>query len=202
MAWRGKPNRVVARRMGHKSNKLLAERVASLPVPAKTWPKWVISGGGAGFLRPAPGSWGTAVPAGLFFWALAEKGEMEGIWLALLGFGLVASILLIIYGKWAAAYFREPDPGTCVLDEYAGFAVTVAWVPLPIWCADHGVWGVFLFTAGLYIVFRLTDTMKIWLANWLERLPWGWGILCDDLAAGVQANLVAQCVVRMWMMHR
>ena len=186
--------------MGHKSNKLLAERIDALPRPTNRWPRWVVSGGGAGFLRPAPGSWGTAVPAALFWWMLIVgigDGARTGI---ILGFGLVASILLIAWGKWAAAYFREPDPGTCVLDEYAGFAVTDAFVPAPPWFISQGVWGLFLFTAALYVLFRATDTLKIPPSNYLERLPWGWGILCDDLMAGLQANLVAQVVVRMWLL--
>jgi phosphatidylglycerophosphatase A len=188
--------------LGHKSNKALADRVASLPTPAQRWPRWIVSGGGPGFLRPAPGSWGTALPAGLFWLALCQGMQDPRRSLAFLAFGLVASVLLIAYGKWAAAYYREPDPGTVVLDEYAGFAVTAAFVPVPPWCVDHGTWGLFLFTAGLYILFRATDTLKIPPANYLERLPWGWGILCDDLAAGVQANLIAQLVVRMWLIPR
>jgi phosphatidylglycerophosphatase A len=188
--------------MGNKSNKALAERVAALPVPPNKWPRWIISGGGVGFLRPAPGSWGTVVPAALLWWFLClglSPALRTGI---LLAFGLVASILLIAYGKWAAAYFRQPDPGTCILDEYAGFALTAAFVPVPPWCQQHGTWGFSAFVAGLYILFRLTDTLKIPPANWLERLPWGWGILLDDLAAGLQANLAAQLVVRLWLMHR
>jgi phosphatidylglycerophosphatase A len=117
----------------------------------------------------------------------------------LLGFGVIASCLLIMYGKWAAAYFREPDPGQCILDEYAGFPVAAAFVPMPSWCSTHGMWGAFVFVAGIYVLFRLTDTLKLPPANWLERLPWGWGILCDDLAAGVQANLVAQGIIWMWL---
>jgi phosphatidylglycerophosphatase A len=105
----------------------------------------------------------------------------------------------VIYGKWAAAYYREPDPGTVVLDEYAGFALTVAGVPVPAWCVSHGALGTFLFVAGLYVIFRATDTLKLPPANWLEKLPWGWGVLLDDLAAGVQANVIAQVVVRFAM---
>ena len=185
--------------MGHASNRLLAQRVEALPRPRNSWPRWVVSGGGAGFLRPAPGSWGTAVPAALFWLALCAGVPEPPRTAIFLGFGLIASGLLVAYGKWAAAYYREPDPGTCVLDEYAGFAVTIAFVPPPAWCAEHGVWGWFIFTAGLYILFRATDTLKLPPANWLERLPWGWGILCDDLASGVQANLIAQLIVRMWL---
>ncbi len=187
------------RTMGHKSNKLLADRITALPRPANAWPKWIISGGGLGFLRPAPGSWGTALPAALFFLALYGGLAERTRTLLMLALGLLASILLIAYGKWAAAYFREPDPGQCVLDEYAGFAVTIALVPIPPWCVSHGTGGLFLFTAALYMLFRLTDTLKLPPANYLERLPWGWGILCDDLAAGIQANLIAQLVIRLWL---
>jgi phosphatidylglycerophosphatase A len=185
--------------MGSKSNQALADRVAALAVPPHRWPRWIVSGGGVGYLRPAPGSWGTAVPAALL-WCLLSVG-LDQTWRTaiLLAFGLLASILLILFGKWAAAYFRQADPGTCILDEYAGFAVTAALVPVPIWCHQQGLWGLFAFVAGLYILFRLADTLKIPPVNWLERLPWGWGILCDDLAAGVQANLIAQLIVRLWL---
>jgi phosphatidylglycerophosphatase A len=186
--------------MGHRSNKELAARVESLPFPGQRWPRWIISGGGAGFLRPAPGSWGTAVPAALYWWALiAGVSDLARTWAFLL-FGVVASVLLVAYGRWAAAYYREPDPGTVVLDEYAGFALTIAFLPVPAWFTAHGAMGLFLFTSGLYILFRLTDTLKLPPANYLERLPWGWGVLCDDLAAGVQANLVAQVIVRVWLL--
>jgi phosphatidylglycerophosphatase A len=185
--------------MGSKSNQALAARVSALPVPANSWPKWIVSGGGVGFLRPAPGSWGTVPPAALLWWFLCLGMGAASRTAILLGFGLIAAVLMVLFGKWAAAYYRQPDPGTCILDEYAGFAVTAALVPVPTWCQQHGVWGLFAFVAGLFILFRLTDTTKIPPANWLERLPWGWGILCDDLAAGLQANLVAQVIVRFWL---
>jgi phosphatidylglycerophosphatase A len=183
--------------MGHKSNKALAERIDALPRPTATWPKWIVTGGGVGFLRPAPGSWGTVPPAILFLaLLLAGVSDPQRSFL-LLAFGAIASVLLILYGKWAAAYFRQPDPGSVILDEYAGFAVTIAFVPIPEWCISHGNLGLFLFTAALYILFRATDSLKIPPSNYLERLPWGWGILCDDLCAGLQANLIAQLLIRL-----
>ncbi len=101
---------------------------------------------------------------------------------------------LIYFGKWACAYFQKVDPGSVVLDEFTGFWIAAAFVPVPDRFA-HGWWHTWLFTAGLYIIFRFTDTLKIPPANLLERLPWGWGILLDDVAAGIQANIIAQIIV-------
>jgi phosphatidylglycerophosphatase A len=181
--------------MGHKSNKALAARIDALPRPTTTWQKWIVTGGGVGFLRPAPGSWGTVPPAILYLLALWAGWEDPGRTFAFLGFAMIAGGLLIAYGKWAAAYFREPDPGSVILDEYAGFAVTVAFISPPVWFIAHGTLGLFLFTAALYIIFRATDSLKIPPSNYLEKLPWGWGVLCDDLSAGVQANLLARLLL-------
>jgi len=184
--------------MGHHSNIALADRIAALPRPTASWPKWIVTGGGVGFLRPAPGSWGTVPPAILFLFFLWQNFPDPWRSLVFIAYGLLASVLLVAYGKWAAAWFRQPDPGSVILDEYAGFAVTILFMPIPPWCIAHGLLGLFLFTAALYILFRATDTLKLPPANYLERLPWGWGILCDDLAAGLQANLLAQLVIRLW----
>jgi phosphatidylglycerophosphatase A len=181
--------------MGHRSNQVLAQRVAALPRVPSSWRKWVVTGGGMGFLRPAPGSWGTAPPAAIYWLFLATHFAEPGRSGFFVGLLLLASGLLIAYGKWAAAYFRKPDPGPVILDEYAGFAVTVLAMPVPAICGDNPG-RLFLFVAALYILFRLTDTLKIPPSNLLERLPWGWGILCDDLSAGIQANLIAQIVLR------
>src|SRR5437870_3838243 len=116
--------------MGHHSNQQYAAKVAALPKPEQTWPKWIVTGGGVGFLRPAPGSWGTIPPA-MLYWILLMNGV--GIVprsLIMLAFAAVAGVLLIAYGKWACAYFQKIDPGSVVLDEYVGFSVAVAFVPI------------------------------------------------------------------------
>jgi len=182
--------------MGHHSNEAYAAKVAGLPRPTNSWPRWVVSGGGLGLLRPAPGSWGTVGPAALYWLALLYGlgDPWRSIW-CLVG-AIITGVLLIYYGKWACAYFQKVDPGSVVLDEFSGFWITAAFVPVPE-RFSHGFWPTWLFTAGLYILFRLTDTLKIPPARQLEGLPWGWGILLDDVAAGLQANLVAQIIVRL-----
>ncbi len=181
--------------MGHHSNEAYAAKVAGLPRPTNTWPRWVVSGGGLGLLRPAPGSWGTLGPAGLYWVAIAcgFRDPLRSV--VFLAAAVVTGALLIYFGKWACAYFQKIDPGSVVLDEFSGFWIAAAFVPVPA-RFGNGWWNTWLFTAGLYILFRLTDTLKIPPGRQLERLPWGWGILLDDVAAGIQANLVAQIIVR------
>ncbi|MEI8194700.1 MAG: phosphatidylglycerophosphatase A [Phycisphaerae bacterium] len=185
--------------MGHHSNTLYAAKLAGMPRPANTWPRWIVTGGGLGFLKPAPGSWGTVGPA-LTYWLLLYY-QFPDPWRSglLLAGALAASILLVAFGPWACAYFQKIDPGQVVLDEFAGFWIAGAFVKVPASLA-HGAGTTWLFTAGLFILFRLTDTLKIPPANYLERLPWGWGILLDDIAAGVQANLLAWVLI--WAIWR
>jgi len=174
-----------------------------LPRPTNSWPRWVVTGGGLGLLRPAPGSWGTLGPAAVY--VLARYLGMPDPWLSflLLVLALVAGALLVRLGPWACAYFQKMDPGQVVLDEYAGFWITVAFLPVPAWAKWASTGGLlqlqpWIFVGGLYILFRLTDTLKLPPARQLERLPFGWGILLDDVASGVQANLLARGIL--WLL--
>jgi phosphatidylglycerophosphatase A len=49
---------------------------------------------------------------------------------------------------------------------------------------------------AIFVSFRLFDIAKLAPAKQLEKLPYGWGILLDDLAAAVYANIVCQMVLR------
>jgi phosphatidylglycerophosphatase A len=49
----------------------------------------------------------------------------------------------------------------------------------------------------VFVAFRIFDIAKPWPASRLERLPNGWGILADDLAAAVYANLICQLLLRL-----
>jgi phosphatidylglycerophosphatase A len=49
-----------------------------------------------------------------------------------------------------------------------------------------------------FLAFRLLDIIKPWPARGLQRVPGGWGILIDDLIAGLYAAAVTQLAVR-WM---
>src|SRR5690242_1518338 len=134
--------------MGHRSNTLFAEKVAGLARPTNRWPAWVVTGGGLGFLRPAPGSWGTVGPA-LVYWLLIASGVPDPLRsLVLLAGAVLAGVLLIKYGVWACAYFQKIDPGQVVLDEFAGFWIACAFVPVPQ-RLGHGALNTWFVTAGI-----------------------------------------------------
>jgi len=95
---------------------------------------------------------------------------------------LVLAAIGISIGRWAQEYYKQRDPHEFVLDEVAGQLVSViAVTPLVMALAP---WKVVL--AG-FLFFRIFDVLKLFPAGRAELLPGGWGIVTDDLVAGVQA---------------
>ena len=79
------------------------------------------------------------------------------------------------------------DPSEVVVDEVAGFLVTMTFIaPTVATCA-----------AGFFL-FRALDVLKPWPASAAERLPGGWGIMADDLICGVIANLILHAGLWLW----
>ena len=143
---------------------------------------------GAGLGKPGPGTWGSV--AAVLLWAAAGIGfhGSPQILLILLLAGIVLSIVLGVPAATIAA--RESgrhDPGFVVIDEVAGQWITLLFSP-----ADwrHGLIAL--------ILFRLFDITKPFPIRRLERLPEGWGIVFDDVAAGLYALGVAS-LLRLWI---
>ena len=76
--------------------------------------------------------------------------------------------------------FGRIDPGQVVIDEVAGQIITFLATPRVTW---KGL------LAG-FIIFRLFDIVKPFPARRAERFPGGWGIMMDDLIAGLYSLLV------------
>jgi phosphatidylglycerophosphatase A len=135
--------------------------------------------GYVGFAPVAPGTVGSA--AALVLFVPLRRAAAPGLELA-------AAVVLFLAGVWAAriaeASLGVEDPGPVVIDEVVGMLVSLLWVPAS-WAA----------CLAAFAAFRLFDIVKPWPANRLERLPGGWGIMADDLMAGVYANLAVQLLV-------
>jgi phosphatidylglycerophosphatase A len=99
-----------------------------------------------------------------------------------------AIVLLTVIGVWSAGLTEKAvgkkDPGIVVIDEVAGIMVAFFMVPLS--------WPVLL--SGFFL-FRAFDMFKIYPCNKLEEQGGGWGIMADDLFAGLYTNLVLQLAI-------
>jgi len=147
---------------------------------------------GSGYLPIAPGTWGSAA-ALIVFAAVYAISPHPICWngsVALLT--LAACIGSVACGPWAVDHFGKKDPKPFVLDEVAG--QWVAMIALPL--AD--VRTALVAMAVQFLLFRALDVIKPTPARRLEALPHGWGILLDDLASGVYANLIGQAFFR-WL---
>ncbi len=133
---------------------------------------------GSGRAPFAPGTAGTLVAVPLALWARHALPD----W----GFLAVTAGISLI-GLWASGVTAHVlglrDPGVVVIDEVAGYFVTLLFLPATLWA--HA-WRV---VALGFFLFRVMDVLKPQPARWAERLPGGWGIMTDDLIAGVYANL-------------
>ncbi|MBF0614237.1 MAG: phosphatidylglycerophosphatase A [Magnetococcales bacterium] len=134
---------------------------------------------GAGRLPKAPGTWGTlaAVPLA---WLCQMFGDavLAGVFILITGVGVWSAQVVV-------EVLKRKDPSEVVIDEVAGFLLTMMIAP-------RG-WG---WMVGGFLLFRLFDIWKPWPVHALERLPGGWGVMADDLAAGVWAGLCLLLIAR------
>lgn len=157
--------------------------------------RWIVTLFGAGLVPVAPGTAGSLAAAAALFglYALIGQGQAVsyGLWqMCLVVVLLIFSVLTVALGGWADPLFGRKDPGSFVLDEAAGICLT--WAALPVFAIGQEVW----VTLAVFVAFRVFDILKPWPAKQLERLSAGWGILMDDLAAGVYANIACQILLR------
>jgi phosphatidylglycerophosphatase A len=159
----------------------------------------------------------TGFYTGYIPWASGTFGSLVGLLLLLIPGaatgGIFASLLVLGFGVGvytagrvaeaegnrltrtaavAKAIFQpgdhaHPDPSIVVIDEIVGM-----WVSL----AGIGVGPAPFITA--FMLFRLFDVLKPEPARSLERLPGGWGIMLDDVVAGVYANAGTRVVLFLW----
>ena len=134
------------------------------------------TGFGLGLLPRAPGTWGTLLGVAL----AGGAGALPGTHVVLLALVLVLFFAGAHLARWAAAETRRADPPSFVLDEVVGYLAAVLWLPV----ADRP----WLVLGGAFVLFRVLDIAKPWPIGRLERAPGGWGVMLDDLAAGLIAN--------------
>jgi len=145
------------------------------------------TGFGAGRSPEAPGTIGTLV--GLILYLLFVP-KISAFWQLVV---VVVAIAVAIYvSGWMAEAHNEKDPSIVVADEIVGLFVTYLWLPLAF---DSGRPAWSLLIVG-FLLFRIFDIWKLWPIRKLETLPGGFGIVLDDVLAGVYANIILQIWAR------
>jgi phosphatidylglycerophosphatase A len=134
------------------------------------------TGCGSGFVPVAPGTAGTAAGVVLFF-------ILSPLSLSLYLLTTVAFIFIAIWNAHQAAFYLQvKDPPQVVIDEIAGYLVTMASFPFTL-----------PYVAAGFIIFRVFDIIKPYPAGWIDRkVAGGYGIVLDDVAAGIYANIALQ----------
>ncbi|MCI0752847.1 phosphatidylglycerophosphatase A family protein [Teichococcus vastitatis] len=147
---------------------------AAPPVaPAALLPRLLASMGGIGFVRPAPGTWGSALVL-----PVAVAGPEAC---------LMLSAVLTLLGWWALERLpdRHADPSWVVIDEGAGQSLALA--ALPLGAGPAGL-------ALAFLLFRLFDITKPGPVGWADRRKGTAGVMLDDLFAGGMAAAVILAV--------
>jgi phosphatidylglycerophosphatase A len=145
------------------------------PSAVETLAAAIATGFGSGLSPFAPGTAGTLVAVPLAY--LLTVSMAAGV--AAQTAALVAITAVAVWSAgMAAPRFGRKDPGQIVVDEIAGYLVAVAFLP-PGWIT----------LAAAFVLFRLFDVVKPPPCRRAEALPGGWGIVADDLLAGLYANL-------------
>ncbi|NBE08611.1 phosphatidylglycerophosphatase A family protein [Paragemmobacter ruber] len=137
---------------------------------------------GVGLLRPAPGTWGSAV-------AVAAGVVIDRF----LGFPglLVATLVVTALGFWACAGVCGPgeDPSEVVIDEVAGQWVALMFPSFAFWMRDFDGWMPYPGWVAAFLLFRLFDIWKPGPVGWADRRGDAAGVMLDDLIAGVFAGI-------------
>ncbi len=141
----------------------------------------VATGGFVGKIPIAPGTLGTlvAIPIMFIYW---DKGILAQLSIAAAVFfiGLWASIVIV-------EKYKEKDPEYIVIDEIAGFMITMIGIKLTL-----------IHLALGFILFRLYDILKPPPIKMFEKLPSGLGVMADDIVAGVYAWLCLFLIVKIF----
>ena len=153
---------------------------------------------GLGRLPIAPGTWGSLPPV-IIFGLMSHFGASPAIIsIVMAALVLAGSIVCVQFAPAAIAATGKNDPGEVVADEFAGQAIT--FLASPFLGMGTATPRQILITAFAgFVLFRLFDISKPWPICKLEKYPAGWGILADDLLAGVFAWIVLQICIRVFI---
>jgi len=159
-------------------------RAADLTPAQRRLARLLATMGGVGRLPYGPGTWGSLATIPLA-WVVHGLG----------GFPLFALATAVVFlaGLWAAAaHAPDADPPEVVIDEAAGMMLALWPLSLGLWMGGAAPWA-FPWPGWLlaFALFRAFDILKPWPLSRLDALPGAWGVMLDDLGAGIIAGLLS-----------
>lgn len=160
---------------------------AEIPPPARIhspldYAALAIATFGVGYLPLIPGTFGSMVGVAIFL--LLVNWPLQVFFIP----------VIVVLGVWAASRTEQllgkKDPGKVVVDEVAGQMISL----LPLSFLADGPWFVWVIVS--FNLFRLFDIFKPYPARRFEALPGGFGIMADDLVAGIYGAIVTAIVIK------
>lgn len=143
------------------------------------------TGFGVGYIPWAPGTFGT-VWGFLLFYLLSSVASFGSGGIALVTLGLMG--FSIVSCQLSEKYLEQHDASILVIDEVVGYMVAV--------------WGFaynFKLAAIAFVLFRLLDILKPFPINLIDKkVGGGLGVVLDDVAAGILANLILHLGIFLW----
>ncbi|MCE8535891.1 phosphatidylglycerophosphatase A [Ruegeria pomeroyi] len=140
--------------------------------------------GGVGYLRPAPGTWGSLAALPLA-WVLHQLGGFPLLALATAGAYLA--------GLWATRVMTagqaDHDPSEIVIDEVAGQFLALWALSLPAWLHGLDISALWPGWIAAFVLFRLFDITKPGPVGWADRRGDPTGVMLDDIIAGLFAAI-------------
>ncbi len=158
----------------HTTDSLRTEKLRTVPF----WVKLLGSGFFSGFFPVAPGTAGSIAALALY-WFIPGFEQ----WYILGGI----SLLFLAIGIYCAQKLEDalgPGPPVVVIDEMVGMWISLIAVPKGL-----------LLVLSAFLVFRIFDIIKPPPARQFDKMPGGFGIMMDDVAAGIYANIVIRMII-------
>ncbi|MEE9572970.1 MAG: phosphatidylglycerophosphatase A [Candidatus Neomarinimicrobiota bacterium] len=144
---------------------------------------WVSTVLKIGYLPIAPGTWGSLAAIAVWFIIIESISTITFI---------VVIIIIFTFGVYTSSvterYLKKKDPSIIIIDEWVGQWITLLFLHKSL------QWGLVAFA-----LFRLFDIWKPYPLKTIDKIQGGWGIMLDDVAAGVYALLVLS-VLRIWIL--
>jgi len=100
---------------------------------------------------------------------------------------IIVTSTIILVGIWSSGEVEKiwgKDNQRIVIDEVAGMCISLLWIPVQL---------PYLLIA--FLLFRFFDIAKPLLIKKVEKLPGGWGVMLDDILAGLYANFLLQLII-------